>query len=178
MGRAGVSGDSTLSTATISPSWRTGTVSTRTGSASIRIGSSERWRRPSRQLDVRVPGRLDHLADEVDRVEGAGGVGAELADDAEAFAAVDGQEQQQVGEGEVGDELPARHQAVQVLDRVVGQPAPDRRGNLGHAVSVAAYGTGWRAGKPLRSLKNLEDYVQPNFLEYSVQKYYPVHLAF
>jgi hypothetical protein len=71
-------------------------------------------------------------------VEGAGGVGPQLADDAEALAALHGQEQQQVGEGQVGDELPAGHQAVQMLDRVVGQPAPHRRGNLGHGISLAA----------------------------------------
>ena len=103
---------------------------------------------PPGPLDIRVPGRLDHLADQVDRVEGAGGVGAQLADDAEALAALDGQEQQQVGEGEVGDQLPARHQAVEVLDRVVRQPAPDRRGNVTHGVSLAAPRpwVGWLGG--------------------------------
>jgi hypothetical protein len=35
---------------------------------------------------------------------------------------------------------------VQVLDRVVGQPAPHRRGNLGHGISLAAQRPGRRLG--------------------------------
>jgi hypothetical protein len=100
---------------------------------------------PPGPLHVRVPGRLDHLADQVHRVEGAGGVGPELPDDAEALAAVHRQEQQQVSEGEVGDELPARHQAVEVLDGVVGQ-APHRRGNVGHQASVLPHSPGLLMG--------------------------------
>jgi len=107
---------------------------------------------PPGPLHVRVPGGLDHLADQVGRVQGAGGVGAQLADDAEALAVLDGQEQEQVGEGQVGDQLPAGHQAVQVLDRIVGQPPPHRRSNLGHAISLAVRRSRRRAprGHPQR----------------------------
>jgi hypothetical protein len=129
-------------------------------------------------LHVRVPGGLDHLADQVGRVQGAGGVGSQLADDAEALAVLDGQEQQQVGEGEVGDQLPARHQAVQVLDRVVGQPPPHRRGDLGHGISLASRGPGGAPAEVHKGSKKRVARQVVNCPWNSAFAYYPVHLLF
>jgi hypothetical protein len=68
---------------------------------------------------------------------------------------------------------------VEVLDRVVGQPAPDRRDNISHGVKPSRPGARWSALEELRKSRKQLVYDQTaNVRDKSASEYYPVHLLF
>ncbi|CAM5338282.1 hypothetical protein STENM223S_04748 [Streptomyces tendae] len=100
------------------PSRRTGMDSTRTGTSSRHSGSPSRTIRPSsRAASSSGPAAArDQMADHVVLVGGGAGVGPHLGDGDVAGAVAGGDPQDEVGEGEVGEQLPLRDQQVEPLE--------------------------------------------------------------
>ena len=104
-------------TASGRPSRTTGTASSRTAYDPNQRGSRERWGRSSveRGLELRALPLGRAGPDDVVVVDGRAGARAALRDRDEV-ARAGGQPQHEVGEGEVGDDLPVPDQQVQPLD--------------------------------------------------------------
>ena len=123
---------------------RTGIASTRTGTSSRHSGSPSRTSRPASYAassSGRRPAGTKVPSDVVDQRGRAGGR-AHLPGRPEPPAVAVGQPQHQVGEGEVGDDLPVRHQQLEPRRR------PRRRGRCGCAPGRSGTARGTGLGRP------------------------------
>ena len=105
-------------TAITRPARGTGIVSTRTGTSSRHSGSPSRTSRASAYAWSSIGRRPVGMkrADDVVDVRRGAGRGAHLGGRPEAVATAVGQPQDQVGEGEVGDDLPVRREQLEHAD--------------------------------------------------------------
>ena len=117
---------------------RTGIASTRTGTASRHSGSPSRAIRPSvsRRVDERPAAGAEEGPDDVVDERRRAGRGPHLRACPVAVAVRRGQPQHQVGEGEVGDDLPVGEQQREPLH------VARRRGRCAHGRGAFSDGTG------------------------------------